>query len=53
MQIIHRLHRFSQMDKIGSWCLKICAICVICGSEKGPIALPCLVFLSPWLCAFV
>ena len=31
MQIIHRLHRFSQMDKIGSWCLKICGICGICG----------------------
>ena len=54
MQIIHRLHRFSQMDKIGSWCLKISAICVIYGSEKGPLRLPCLVFFfSVALCLCV
>jgi hypothetical protein len=42
------------MDKIGSWYLKISAICVIYGSEKGPLRLPCLVFFfSVALCLCV
>jgi len=46
--------RFSQRDKIGGWCLKISAICVINGSEKGPLRLPCLVFFfSVALCLCV
>jgi hypothetical protein len=42
------------MDKIGSWCLKISAISVIYGTEKGPLRLPSLVFFfSVALCLCV
>ena len=54
MGIIHRLHRFSQMDKLGSWRLKNLRNLRHLRIRKMPPRLPCLVFfISLALCLCV